>query len=137
MKAEIEAKAENLYEINKICEGFIDEKTRSTLSYETLLVAIEEIFVNITSYAYQGKPGKAVFEIEYIDKNRVRVQFSDSGEPFDPLEFDSNKKAESNLQSLIPGGLGIRLVKRITKNLSYHYENGKNILSFEKTMEEM
>lgn len=137
MKAEIEAKAENLYELNKICEELIDEKSKNCKAYTRLMTAIEEVFVNIVSYAYQGKSGKTSFEIEYIDKNKVRVTFSDCGTPFNPLEFDSESKAENNINTLTPGGLGIELVKLITENLSYRYDNGENILSFEKTLEVM
>lgn len=137
MKAEIEAKAENLYELNKICEELIDEKSKNCKAYKRLMTAIEEIFVNIVSYAYQGKSGKTCFEIEYTDKNKVRVTFTDCGTAFNPLEFDSKSNAENNINTLTPGGLGIELVKLITENLSYRYENGENILSFEKTLEEM
>ena len=47
-------------------------------------VAVEEVFVNIASYAYEGGSGKV--KIAMYDKNDcVAIRFADRGMPFDPL----------------------------------------------------
>ena len=51
-----------------------------------LRLAIEEIFVNIASYAYSPGIGEAEVRCEVLhDPLRVVIQFLDSGKPFDPL----------------------------------------------------
>ncbi len=137
MKTTVKANIEKLSDIISVCEQAVPPELRSTKDYNMLLVAIEEIFVNISSYSYPDKDGEVLFEIENTGDNTVKVQFLDSGKAFDPLEYDSGKKAKNNIHNLIPGGLGIELVKRITENLSYRYENKRNILCFEKTLEVM
>lgn len=136
MKTTVEAKIQNLPELIKLCQQLIGDKAVKSKSYQRLLVAVEEIFVNISTYAYGFNGGTVSFEIEYIGENRVRAEFADCGTPFNPLEFDSRQRAEDNVLKLIPGGHGIELVKLITENLSYKYENGENILSFEKSLED-
>ena len=136
MKTTVEAKIQNLPELIKLCQQLIGDRAVKSKSYQRLLVAVEEIFVNISTYAYGDKIGTVSFEIEYIGENRVRAEFADCGTPFNPLEFDSRQRAQENVLMLIPGGHGIELVKLITENLSYKYENGENILSFEKSLED-
>lgn len=95
-------------------------------------LAIEEIFVNISSYAYHPVDGDAEVRCEVLeDPLRVIVQFLDNGKPYDPLargEVDISKEA---LLSRV-GGLGIHLVKKTMDDVSYTYENGKNILTIQK-----
>ncbi|MGN1113371.1 MAG: ATP-binding protein [Acutalibacteraceae bacterium] len=136
MKTTVEAKIQNLPELIKLCQQLIGDRAAKSKGFQQLLVAVEEIFVNISSYAYGISSGTAAFEIEYIGNNRVRAEFTDCGIPFNPLEFDSRQRAQDNVLLLIPGGHGIELVKRITENISYKYEGGENILSFEKTLED-
>ena len=49
-------------------------------------LAVEEIFINIISYAYRPEIGKAEVKCEVTDvPMTVTIQFMDSGRPFDPL----------------------------------------------------
>ena len=43
-----------------------------------------EYFVNVCSYAYEGKKGSVELSIEI--SNEIRIIFCDSGMPFNPLE---------------------------------------------------
>ena len=91
MKTTVEAKIQNLPELIKLCQQLIGDRAVKSKSYQRLLVAIEEIFVNISTYAYGFNGGTVSFEIEYIGENRVRAEFADCGTPFNPLEFDSRQ----------------------------------------------
>ena len=49
-------------------------------------LAVEEIFVNIISYAYSPEVGKAEIRCDVTENPlSVTIQFLDSGKPFDPL----------------------------------------------------
>ena len=96
-------------------------------------LAVEEIFVNIISYAYRPDVGKA--EI-YVEVNEVplsvMIQFMDSGKPFDPLARpDADTSGKMFMER--PGGFGILLVKKTMDSVDYEYKDGKNILSIKKT----
>ena len=88
-------------------------------------VAIEEIMVNIVSYAGLTDDDGVEIRCEVLDDPlRVVVQFLDGGVPFDPLaKADPDTSPEAIEQRI--GGLGIFMVKQMMDNVSYAYENGK------------
>lgn len=97
-------------------------------------VAVEEIFVNIASYAYRPDVGEAEIRVE-IHENplSVSVQFLDNGKPFDPLAREDADTSQEAIERR-EGGLGILMVKKSMDDVNYVYENGKNILTIKKTI---
>ena len=95
-------------------------------------VAIEEIFVNIVSYAGLSESDGVEVRCEVLeDPLRVVVQFLDGGVPFDPLaKADPDTSVEATVER--EGGLGIFMVKEMMDDVSYAYENGKNTLTILK-----
>lgn len=95
-----------------------------------LAVAVEEIFVNIANYAYEGKPGSATINIK-ADAHKASVSFADSGFPYDPL-----KKEDPNIEQAAEdrpiGGLGIFLVKEMSDEVTYERRDDMNILTIVK-----
>lgn len=100
-----------------------------------IAVAVEEIFVNIASYAYQGKSGNVTVacEIEESPAGAV-VQFQDSGVPYNPLEKDDPDTTLEASERAI-GGLGIFLVKKTMDDVLYQYKDKRNILTLKKIFE--
>ena len=95
-------------------------------------VAIEEIFVNIVSYA--GLPAADGVEVrcEVLDDPlRVVIQFLDGGVPFDPLAKSDPDTSPDAIEER-EGGLGIFMVKKMMDDVSYAYEGGKNTLTILK-----
>ncbi len=95
-------------------------------------VAVEEVFVNIASYAYHPDKGNATVRVEVFDDPvTVAITFIDHGVPYDPLERedpDITLKAEDRPV----GGLGIFMVKKTMDEVTYEYKEGKNILRLKK-----
>ncbi len=99
-------------------------------------LAVEEIFMNIASYAYRPESGEAEIRCEVLhDPLRVVIQFLDGGVPFDPLAREDADTSPEALEAR-EGGLGILLVKRTMDDVSYTYENGKNILTIRKNLQD-
>ena len=97
-------------------------------------LAIEEIFVNIASYAYQPLEGEAEIRCEVLeDPLRVVIQFLDHGKPYDPLAKEDADTSPEALEAR-EGGLGILLVKKTMDDVQYAYEGGKNILTIQKKL---
>ncbi len=97
-------------------------------------LAVEEIFVNISSYAYDPSVGPAEVRCEVLqDPLRVVIQFLDGGKPFDPLAREDADIPEDALLER-DGGLGILLVKETMDDVSYEYKDGKNILTILKKL---
>lgn len=97
-------------------------------------LAVEEVFVNIASYAYEPGEGEAKIECGLLDApKRIIVRFSDSGKPFDPTAREDADTSEDALLGRV-GGLGILLVKKNMDSVVYAYKDGKNTLTIEKTL---
>ena len=98
-----------------------------------LSLAVEEIFVNIASYAYPQSSGTREITFRFSgDPVAVEIGFADRGEPFDPVKGRKSKKGSTGER--VPGGLGILIVKKVTDEMSYRYETGRNILTIRKTI---
>ena len=97
-------------------------------------VAIEEILVNIVSYAGLSEVDGVEVRCEVLeDPLRVVVQFLDEGVPFDPLKKeDPDTSPEAIMER--EGGLGIFMVKKMMDDVSYAYEDGKNTLTILKNI---
>ena len=97
-----------------------------------LRLAIEEIFVNISSYAYKPETGDITIDFNLEDEGRTAViSFKDQGTPFDPLaEPDPDTTLPADQREI--GGLGILLIKKTMDYVSYRRENDTNILTVKK-----
>lgn len=99
-------------------------------------VAVEEIFVNIASYAYDPETGPAKITVEEAeDPKRIVIRFEDRGKPYNPLVREEMDIAEHNRERKV-GGLGIYMAKRNMDNLYYEYEDGWNVVTMEKLLKE-
>ena len=116
--------------------AFIQEKLESIncpkRAKMQMMLAVEEIFVNISSYAYHPEVGLAEVGVDVNgDPSTVTIRFLDQGRPFNPLEKPDADITLSAQEREI-GGLGILLVKKIMDQVDYAYENGRNILTIKK-----
>lgn len=99
----------------------------------TLQLVVEEIVVNIVSYAYPvGKDGEVTIDVNKTP-TAIEISFSDRGVPFNPLEKEDPDTTLSAEERPI-GGLGIFLVKQMMDSVSYRYEDGRNILTTTKNI---
>ncbi|MBP3509833.1 ATP-binding protein [Oscillibacter sp.] len=117
-------------------QGFVDEELdQLPCTLETRLqiqIAVEELFVNIASYAYTPGTGEAVIGCQVEQEPpSITIQFRDRGKPFDPLAKEDADITLSAEERQI-GGLGIYMVKNSMDDVHYVYENGQNILTIRK-----
>ncbi len=117
--------------------GFVEEQLEEAgcpmkISMK-IAVCVEELFVNIVNYAYDGEEGECQLAVE-IDENqphKVRLTLSDSGKSFNPLEKeDPDTTLDAEERDI--GGLGIFMVKNIMDTISYERKDENNIIIMEK-----
>ena len=95
-------------------------------------LAVEEVFVNIASYAYPSGDGEVRIGIGVDgDPSTVTMVFSDDGIPFDPLAKPDADTSPDTLTSRV-GGLGILMVKKLMDDVTYARVNGQNVLTLKK-----
>ena len=128
----IAAKVENIEAVTEFVGEELETMDCPMKAKMQINIAIDELFSNIAHYAYKPGEGDAVVRVEAEDDPRsVVITFIDEGKPYDPLtaaEPDTSLSAEERYI----GGLGIYMVKKSMDDISYRYENGKNILSIRK-----
>ena len=95
-------------------------------------LAVDEIFTNIATYAYDAEGGKV--EIAFSCKDGIaQITFADRGIPYDPLKKDDPDLTLSPEEMQI-GGLGVFIAKNNMDAISYRYENNRNILTMSKNI---
>ena len=134
MKAlKTEARVENLQQVL----AFIDEELETAdcpmKQQMQVEIAVEEIYVNIASYAYAPGTGTAEIRIETREEPKGAViTFIDSGRPYNPLERE-DPDITLSAEEREAGGLGVFLVKKNMDEVRYDGRDGQNILTITKT----
>jgi len=88
-----------------------------------IILAVEELVVNIINYANMKKP-EIVIEVNK-DSYKLIVKIIDYGEPFNPLEVE-DPDITLGIEERKIGGLGIFLVKKVVDEIYYKREDDKN-----------
>ncbi|HAG12476.1 MAG TPA: ATP-binding protein [Ruminococcus sp.] len=129
---DIEALTDNLDTVLQFVDSALEKTDCSPKIRMQIDLAVEEIFVNIATYAYHPETGPACLRIDVQpDGSVVRITFIDHGIPYDPLKkADPDITLKTNDREI--GGLGIFLVKKTMDHIRYEYVNGSNILTIEK-----
>ena len=130
----VAATTENLEQVIAFVDGVLAEYGCPMNIQFQIDVAVEEIYVNIAHYAYRPDVGPATVccQVEE-DPLQVIIQLMDSGRPYDPLSREDPDVTLSAEEREI-GGLGIYMVKSSMDDVSYRYEDGKNILTIRKKL---
>ena len=127
-----EARVDCLNQVMDFLNSCLEELECPMRASMQINVAVEEIFVNIASYAYAPGTGQAIIRVEAEpDVPAVRITFLDSGVPFDPLERTDPDVSKPAAERQI-GGLGIYMVKKSMDSVEYAYRDGQNQLSIVK-----
>jgi sigma-B regulation protein RsbU (phosphoserine phosphatase) len=94
-----------------------------------LELTLEEILVNIISYAYADDtdtPHEIEFKVE-VEENMIAMKFIDDGTPFNPLTLRGSDTAQPLMERGV-GGLGINVVRKMRDMMEYQRKDDKNIL---------
>ena len=130
----VEAKLDNLAQVLQFVDSRLEEEDCPIGVQMKIDVAVEELFVNIASYAYTPGSGSAAVRMEVEeDPKTVVITFVDHGVPYDPLakeDPDVTMPAEDRQI----GGLGVFMVKKTMDDVAYEYRDGQNILTLKKNL---
>ena len=135
----VAADEDALSEVN----DFLDEKLEgiacSSKARFQIELAVEEIFVNLASYAYEEESTKDSCLYRKVEvgceaePEKITICFMDSGTPFDPLQRERADTSGKMFMERV-GGFGIHLVRETMDDVAYEYRDGKNILTIVKIL---
>ena len=130
----IEAVIDNLDAVNSFIHKSIEQFEVSKRTLMQLDLVVEEIFVNVASYAYTPNTGLVKILIEAKEKPlTVSLTFIDSGVPYNPLE-KSDPDINLSVDDRQIGGLGIFLTKNLVDDITYQFVDGQNVLQLTKSL---
>ena len=128
----IEATKENLDDVLMFIDEELEKLDCSMKIQMQIDLSVEEIFINIASYAYYPDTGMAFISFESENGgSTVIISFTDTGVPYNPLEKEDPDITLTSEERQV-GGLGIFLVKKNMDEVYYKYENGNNVLTMKK-----
>ena len=129
---EVLAINENIDKVVNFINEELEANDCSIKSITQIDVAIDEIFANISNYAYTTEKGMAKISIT-VGNGIAKITFTDSGVPYNPLEKE-DPDVTLNAEEREIGGLGIYIVKKTMDDVMYEYTDGKNILTIVKNI---
>ena len=131
----IAAERENLPKAQAFIDELLEGALCPPLTQTVIDVAVEEIFVNIASYAYEEDAGDVVVQVAMHEKPlSAEISFIDSGIQYDPLS-KPDPDITLSVKERKKGGLGIFMVKESMDDVRYEYMDGKNILTIKKNLD--
>ena len=127
------ADSKELPKVHNFIKQELENQNCDIKTINQIILAVEEIFVNIANYAYKDSLGDCSLTINFDGKSKFKFIFEDTGIPFNPLEKE-NPDTTLLAKERKVGGLGIFITKTIMDDVEYKYENGKNILIITKNI---
>ena len=110
--------------VQSFLEQRLDEAAISLRVQNRIQVSADEIWSNIVHYSGASQASVALC----TEGNSLFLRFTDNGNPYDPTavpEPDTTLSAEERQI----GGLGLHMVRKMTRAMVYAYENGENRLT--------
>ena len=128
----VPARLEGMDVILAFVSYLLDISGCSTKTRTQLRIAVEELYVNVTLYAYPDGDGWVEMRGS-IEDGMATFKLIDGGKPFDPLAKEDPDIMLSGEERGI-GGLGIFMVKNTMDEMKYEYRDGCNQLMMRKRL---
>ncbi len=132
IEREFDADDRQLHEVLAFLTDELERRSVGMKHIMALSLALEEAFVNIAHYAYEGRQGRVNIGLCFED-DRVSITLKDQGMAFDPLSMD-DPDINAGVEERKIGGLGIYMIKKSTDSCSYERVDGYNILTLTKKL---
>ena len=96
-----------------------------------LFLILDEILSNLIRYTSASDQHSVVVQFHLKQYGEMlRLQLRDSGPEFNPLQVEDPDTSLA-LEQREPGGLGLFLIKKLSRSVHYSYDNGWNVLTLE------
>jgi len=100
----------------------------SARSIYAVELVLEEALTNVIAYGFpQGQAGRVILGVRLLD-DVVELCLDDDGIAFDPLGRQPAPRPAS-IEEATPGGLGLQLIQRFSRTVTYRRTNGRNVLT--------
>lgn len=119
-------------ELRRLEPLLLDLQERFQLSDQVVFdlnLTLEEILTNTIFYGYPDKTERIIHVHFNFAPTEVEVVIEDDAAAFNPLEGVKEPDFTSDIFDRPVGGLGVFLVKKLMREVSYRREDNKNLLT--------
>jgi serine/threonine-protein kinase RsbW len=124
----VPARLDNLYPLLGFVTSCARRQGAGQERIREIELVMEELLVNIFTYAYPDRPGDVAIVCRPDDAGRLLVEIADDGIPFNILTR-GQPDLDSGIEERSVGGLGIFFVRRLVQEIRYRRAGGRNILT--------
>lgn len=121
----IEAKLENIETAIRFINTLLEEHGCRVDIMQRIDLALEEMLVNVSQYAYEGITGDAYVSVSFPEETLVQLDIRDKGVPYDPTKKE-DPDVSIPLRQRKKGGLGIYMTKMVMDEMCYERKDGYN-----------
>ncbi|HKW15240.1 MAG TPA: ATP-binding protein [Candidatus Krumholzibacteria bacterium] len=111
--------------INHALSDFLAEEGVPGRTIHHVRLVVEELVVNVVRYAYADASAHKIGVDVRTEPRRVVVTIEDDGRPFNPNDAPPVAVREA-MEQRRGGGLGIHLVKKLSRELTYTRVDNRN-----------
>lgn len=124
----VQAKPAAVQQVEAFVADFAEQHRIDPGDRNRVTILLEELLTNLYAHGSVEGSGGCTAEIGLsLQEDRLSIQFSDNGKPFDPLAQpppDLDVPPESRL----PGKLGLHLLRAFVDEASYRRNGDRNVL---------
>ncbi len=104
---------------------FLDDEGVSKSTAHRVKLVVEELVVNVIQHAFDdGAPHAILLDVR-TDPQGVAIMVEDDGKRFDPT-IAAAPPLKELLESGKSGGLGVAIIRKVTRELKYERTDNKN-----------
>lgn len=124
----VQAKPAAVQQVEAFVADFAEQHRIDPGDRNRVTILLEELLTNLYAHGSVEGSGGCTAEIALsLQEDRLTIEFSDNGKPFDPLAQpppDLDVPPESRL----PGKLGLHLLRAFVDEASYRRSGNRNVL---------
>lgn len=89
-------------------------------------VVVEESLTNVIRHGFEDRGRHTIVVALSVDPAEIAVRMEDDGKPFNPLTVPRQSASRSPAER-VEAGLGMHLVRNMTRAMSYRWQDGRNV----------
>ena len=124
----VQAEPAAVQEVEAFVTAFAEQHGIDTGDQHRITILLEELMTNLYKHGLVEGSGGCTAEIVLsLEHDRLSIEFSDNGKPFDPLA-QPLPDLEVPAESRSPGKLGLHILRAFVDEASYRRHRDRNVL---------
>jgi serine/threonine-protein kinase RsbW len=126
LRVSVTNRMEEIRRVNAAVGNFLSEEGVPDRTVHHVRLVIEELVSNVVRYGFDDAGPHHIDVDVRTGAHHIAVTVEDSGRPFNPNDAPPPPTVQEHVEARRYGGLGIFLVKKLTRELVYSRENNRN-----------